>query len=166
MVILTITFEIKIFKGGMTGVGANPSVFTTNLPQPLNEDITIGDFMFYTPLITNGNFDTAQLSNIVRIGPIIDIREKVVNSSGSILHTFNQGADAYQDQIFRTEIDVEWDNINIAAPDINDFYFFQKSNVVNSASLVGYYADVKFINNSNRKAELFAVGAEISESSR
>tara|TARA_R100000458_G_scaffold58794_1_gene67623 strand:- start:1011 stop:1511 length:501 start_codon:yes stop_codon:yes gene_type:complete len=165
--ILTIAFESKIFKGGMDGVTASSAPgFTTNLPQPLNEDITIGDLMFYTPLTPNGGFGTAELSDLVRIGEIVDIREQVINPNQQELHTFNEGANAYQDQVFRTEIDVEWDNVNIAAPGVDDFYFFQKSNVVNSTSLVGYYADVKFVNNSSRKAELFSVGSEISESSR
>ena len=43
---------------------------------------------------------------------------------------------------------------------------FSKSNNVNSASLKGYYADIKFTNESTEKAELFAVGSEINESSK
>ena len=51
-------------------------------------------------------------------------------------------------------------------PDAGDFIFFVKSNAVNSSSLLGYYADLKFENNSYYKAELFSVSAEITESSK
>ena len=49
---------------------------------------------------------------------------------------------------------------------VNSFIMFSKSNNVNSASLKGYYAQVEFRNNSNKKAELFAVGSEIVQSSK
>ena len=49
---------------------------------------------------------------------------------------------------------------------VNSFIMFSKSNNVNSASLKGYYAQVEFKNNSNKKAELFAVGSEFNESSK
>ena len=123
--ILTIAFEGKVFRGGMAGVNSGPN-FTTNMPQPLNEDITIGDFMFYTPLTPNGGFGTAELSDLVRIGEIVDIREQIINVNNQQLHTFNEGANAYQDQLFKTEIDVEWDNVNIASPGVDDFFLFSK----------------------------------------
>ena len=43
---------------------------------------------------------------------------------------------------------------------------FAKEKKTNTTSLVGYYADVKFVNNSRDKAELFSVGSEITESSK
>ena len=49
---------------------------------------------------------------------------------------------------------------------MNTMVKLAKDKKVNSSSLVGYYADVKFVNNTSRKAELFSVGSEISESSR
>ena len=55
---------------------------------------------------------------------------------------------------------------SITPPSQGDYIMFGKSNVVNSSSLLGYYAEVKFVNNSHQKAELFSVGSEISESSK
>ena len=55
---------------------------------------------------------------------------------------------------------------NYLDPYAGDFIFFEKSNAVNSSSLLGYYADLKFENNSYYKAELFSVSAEITESSK
>ena len=51
-------------------------------------------------------------------------------------------------------------------PTMADFIMFGKDNSVNTTSLIGYYADVHFVNNSTKKAELFSVGSEIAESSK
>jgi hypothetical protein len=48
----------------------------------------------------------------------------------------------------------------------NPFVMFQKNQSVNTSGLKGYYAEVKFVNNSTEKAELFSVGAEVDESSK
>ena len=46
------------------------------------------------------------------------------------------------------------------------FILFTKNNNINSSSLLGYYADVKFENDSLEKIELFSVGSEITQSSK
>ena len=51
-------------------------------------------------------------------------------------------------------------------PTNSDFIFFSKDNRANMASLLGYYAEVEVKNNSTDKAELFAMGSEIFESSK
>ena len=43
---------------------------------------------------------------------------------------------------------------------------FVKPEVINTSSLVGYFANVNIKNNSLVKAELFSVASEITESSR
>jgi len=43
---------------------------------------------------------------------------------------------------------------------------FSKDNRANTSSLVGYYAEVSLENNSKNKVELFAVGSEVSQSSK
>mgnify|MGYP003677008840 FL=1 len=48
----------------------------------------------------------------------------------------------------------------------SDFIMFAKNHAVNTSSLLGYFADVKFENNSTDKIELFSVGSEITESSK
>ena len=52
------------------------------------------------------------------------------------------------------------------APSAEDFIFFVKNPVINTSSLKGYYADVTFTNDSTERAELYAVSAEIVESSK
>ena len=51
-------------------------------------------------------------------------------------------------------------------PTAQNYIMFAKNHVVNTSSLLGYYADVKFENNSKEKAELFSVNSEITESSK
>jgi len=46
------------------------------------------------------------------------------------------------------------------------FISFLKNNKVNKKSVKGYYAEIKLVNNSHEKAELFAVSSEIVESSK
>ena len=52
----------------------------------------------------------------------------------------------------------------VPAPD--DYIMFAKNKEVNSSSLKGYYAEIKFENYSTDKIELFAVTSEASESSK
>ena len=51
-------------------------------------------------------------------------------------------------------------------PSADDFIMFQKDRKVNNTSLLGYYAEVKLVNNSTEKAELFALSSEITASSK
>jgi len=51
-------------------------------------------------------------------------------------------------------------------PTAQNYIMFAKNHVVNTSSLLGYYADVKFENNSKEEAELFSVNSEITESSK
>ena len=51
-------------------------------------------------------------------------------------------------------------------PVAGDYILFVKNEIVNTSNLSGYYADVKFENDSLVKAELFSVSSEVSESSK
>ena len=51
-------------------------------------------------------------------------------------------------------------------PDVDDFIMFSKDNAANMASILGYYAEVEMVNDSNEKAKLFAVSAGVIESSK
>jgi len=57
--------------------------------------------------------------------------------------------------------------INYSSINTNDYFlFFSKDNSVNLNRLKGYFANVLFRNDSNKRAELFTVGAEIQKSSK
>ena len=51
-------------------------------------------------------------------------------------------------------------------PNISQFIMFSKDNKVNMSTPLGYYARVKFVNNSTEKSEIFATACEIYESSK
>jgi len=55
---------------------------------------------------------------------------------------------------------------NILPPVAADFIFFSKDNAVNLSSVLGYFAEVKFVNKSNSKVELFQIGTDMFESSK
>jgi len=46
------------------------------------------------------------------------------------------------------------------------FVLTAKDSRVNTSGIKGYYAEVKFVNNSSEKAELFAIGSQIQPSSK
>tara|TARA_S200000501_G_C20342216_1_gene533749 strand:+ start:54 stop:467 length:414 start_codon:yes stop_codon:yes gene_type:complete len=57
-------------------------------------------------------------------------------------------------------------NTVITPPSSDDFIFFVKNNLSELAALRGYYGQLTMENNSDRKAELFAISCEITESSK
>ena len=61
---------------------------------------------------------------------------------------------------------MQYDNTIVPAPGPDDFISFVKEKKVNTTSLLGYYANVKFVNDSTGKIELFSVGAGVTESSK
>ena len=58
------------------------------------------------------------------------------------------------------------DNLVPFGVSAGDYISFAKDKVVNTSSLLGYYADVNFVNDSKSKVELFSVGSDITESSK
>ena len=54
----------------------------------------------------------------------------------------------------------------LVLPTASSFILFSKDNKANLSSLIGYYAEVEFTNDSTYAAELFTVSAEIVESSK
>ena len=54
---------------------------------------------------------------------------------------------------------------NPHTPSINDFIMFSKHSQ-GDAGVLGYYSNVKLVNNSRRKAEIFAVSSEVTINSK
>ena len=66
---------------------------------------------------------------------------------------------------------IDVDDSSFTAPvtpvlDSSSFIMFQKNEKFNTAGIKGYYAEVKFVNNSDEEVELFAISSEISQSSK
>ena len=119
--------------------------------QELNKSLQIGDNVWYVNTTSSGSYDTASTNNndFALLGKVISVSAP------------------YQ----KAEIEVEMACFDLPQDlgyvlDQNTFIMFSKNNKVNSSSLKGYYAELEFVNNSNKKIELFAVSSEISESSK
>ena len=123
------------------------SITTTTVMLSVNgvsSSMQVGDFIYFISTTLLGGFDYQEEGGTRYLGEIT-----AISVSGNT-----------------TSISVNCDNTQVTLPLINDFIFFAKDKRVNTSSLLGYYASVNFVNNSTKKAELFAIGSEISESSK
>ena len=109
-----------------------------NFIKNINDSVQIGDELFYS---SSGGSPTS-------IGVITDIGEKYVEVGGEINGII---------QTANTPIPFDANTM---------FFMFQKPVEQNVSSLKGYHAEVKFVNTSGEKQELFAVGSEITISSK
>ena len=112
--------------------------------DPQLTGIQVGDTAYYVDtsnIATTGGFSTtSSLNNVIEIGVVSGF-------SG----TYN--------------IEVTVTNA-ITLPTTNDYIFFSKDNSVNLSSLKGYFAEIKFVNDSTEKAELFSIAMNVEESSK
>ena len=118
---------------------------TITFSFPINVSVQIGDIAYYTENITSlGTHNHSNYNDIVKIGNIISI-DRVTNT-----------------------IVCNWDPSPPYSPfpSLGDFIMFSKDNKANLSNVLGYYAEVKFVNNSPDEAELFSVGSEIYGSSK
>ena len=105
----------------------------------INQSVQVGDTAYYTTWENNNNGFATGTSNFTSLGSIINI--------------------------IGNTITVEFDD-SITVPTAQSFIFFSKDNTANMASMLGYYGEVEFKNDSKEYAELFATACEISESSK
>ena len=126
---------------------------TLEFPFPLNVSVQVGDVAYYCNTQTVGIHDSGDQSGIIEIGEITEIIQGVppygVNNEGvaSVINC-------------NTHLSL------INFPSLDSFIMFSKDNKANLSSLVGYYSEVKFVNDSSDKGELFAIGCGFSESSK
>ena len=108
-----------------------------------NVSAQVGDIVYYSYNSSNiGGFDHATLSTTKKLGEIV-------------------GGDSVGVPITGKLITVEYDNTIVSPPPPNAFISFAKEKKINTSSLLGYYADVKFVNDSTKEIELFSVGSEV-----
>ena len=115
--------------------------------NPLNQSLQQGDTIWYIndqDINQSGGYDIANNNNIQKLGIVEELSNQYRAHQVTISNSFTVGP-----------------------PDLtNAFIMFSKDNSANLTSLTGYYALAKFENNSEEKAELYAVGSEISISSK
>ena len=105
---------------------------------------------------TASNFN--KFGTITRIGPIGE-QGVVVNGVIQVTeNSLNEGDIEFESGASTTFVE------GITS---SDFIFFRKNQVVNKSGLKGYYTSIDFRNNiENEAAELFAIGSEVSGSSK
>ena len=110
----------------------------------INSSAQVGDIVYYSLPIsggTVGGYDLAQLNQTFLLGTIIDITDN--------------------------SITVEYEDTISTAPPPGAFISFVKDKRVNTSSLVGYYSEVKLVNNARDcDIELFSIGSDIQVSSK
>ena len=115
--------------------------------------LQIGDTAYYSNVTSTAGFNTNEddngNTNVTKIGLV-----KGINNATSL-------DDGTETTTLTCEIDT-----TTPVPTTSDFIFFSKDNKVNLTSLLGYFASVKFKNNSTSKAEMFSIGCDIAESSK
>lgn len=118
---------------------------TVTFSFDLNESVQLGDTLHYV----NPTNDTLQGGDVIPFNNdgIIEVGE---------ITTVNYATNTIVADIQNST----------ALPTGTSFFLFSKDNRANMASLLGYYAEIEFTNNSTEKAELYSAGSEIFESSK
>ena len=119
---------------------------TITLPSPLNESVQAGDIAYYVNVDSNsvGGFTVNEGGNLpTKIGIIKVITEGTTSST--LLCNIDD---------------------TTPLPTTSSFILFEKNRTVNEASILGYYGEFTFINDSTEKAELFSAACELVESSK
>lgn len=114
---------------------------TLTFNDPVNSSLQVGDAIHYTAMSTVPNSNILTSTSLVDFGIVSSISVDLLI------------------------ITVIYPN-GVALPAANDYIMFEKNKQVNTSGLKGYYADIKFVNNSRTEAKLFSIGSEVSESSK
>ena len=125
-----------------------------NFSEEINTSVQVGDLVYYIQPSTVGEFLQADSSNISVVGD-----QTVSPTVPYAISSVSYGAPG--------SITINFPNNVIITPPPNGAYImFGKKNQANMSGLIGYYAKVRFQNNSKEKVELFSVGSEIQVSSK
>ena len=126
-----------------------PVPVTLSFTAPLNASCQVGDTAYYvsTNPQLDGGFTTNGANSIVEIGQIREITP--FNGSVALVKCMT-----------------DLPSTGGLAANEEPFILFSKDNKANLSSVLGYYADVKMVNNSTTEAELFSVGVDYFESSK
>ncbi len=143
--------------------------FNNGLP---NNSLRVGDLIYFiknpsenfeTSGFTTG--DESGVSTHILVGDVVSIQPFSIEDASDISQTevpynFNLFIKPSSSYIGQVSLG------NGLNPSGGDYIFFMKNNVVEQASIMGYYNAVTLKNNSRNRAELFAVSCNIVESSK
>tara|TARA_Y100000015_G_C2393306_1_gene91348 strand:+ start:1691 stop:2056 length:366 start_codon:yes stop_codon:yes gene_type:complete len=120
-----------------------PNIVLPLKSENINVSLSVGDIAYYCNAVQaqGGYATTPSFENVVKMGEVksfdLDTGLVVVDCAS-----------------------------NVNMPTSNDYVFFSKDNESQLSSLLGYYAEVKFVNNSTEESELFEVSMEVTQSSK
>ena len=117
---------------------------TLTFTNPLNTSVQVGDVAYYANTNLVGVNQQESLSGVVSLGPITNIVQW-------------NGCNSFITSLMAT---------GTPPPILGSYIMFSKDNKANMSSILGYYAEIEFKNNSKTEAELFSVGTEVFESSK
>ena len=124
-------------------------LITLHFEEPLNTSLAIGDTAWMVAVSGAGGYETAEQDNIIKLGTVESMSTPSEDPFINISQYHFLSSPPASSPIFT-----------------DYFIMFSKPNSINTSRLKGYYAKVRLDNNSTEKVELFAVGSEISESSK
>jgi len=147
------------------------ATITLTFPNPLNTSLQIGDTAYHMTTDTYTVTDNTYALNNASSNPSF-----AENQSGNPTQAFS---DAFIEMGMVTDLPTTmggtlttanqmevYMNATETRPTTSSFILFSKDASGNMSSLLGYYAEVEFVNNSNIESEIFAVNSEIVESSK
>lgn len=137
-----------------------PVPVTLSFTAPLNASCQVGDTAYYVVTTTDGG-------SINAAGALVPFKK----NSGSIIEIgqireitpFDGTASP---PVAKVKCMTDLPNSGGLAANATPFILFSKDNKANLSSVLGYYADVKMVNDSTTEAELFSVGVDYFESSK
>tara|TARA_R100000149_G_C5776442_1_gene74388 strand:- start:70 stop:450 length:381 start_codon:yes stop_codon:yes gene_type:complete len=123
---------------------------TYTIQGDINTSVQVGDNIYFCLKSPDASYQTS--NSFVYSGVISGI-EKLAGNTNIIVNATN------------------FSNVpggaNFPTTNMNDYFlFFAKDTSANLNRIKGYYASVLFRNDSNKRAELYTVGAEIQQSSK
>ena len=118
---------------------------TISFQYALNESVQVGDTAYYVETTASSGGFTVNSTGVVEIGTI-----KTINAWNGTVASI----------VVTTDLGYAYDGKT------SEYILFSKDNKVNLSSILGYYAEVKFRNNSKTEAELFSIGCEVAPSSK
>ena len=122
------------------------SSITLTFAAPLNVSCQVGDTAYYVETAASGGFNI-NADPVVEIGQIRQLTRWNGSQSSIICHN---------------EDTIPGNISNSPAK----FILFSKDNKANLTSILGYHANIKFVNNSLIEYELCGIGVEAVESSK
>ena len=123
---------------------------TYTIQGDINTSVQVGDNIYFCLKSPDASYQTS--NSFVHSGVVSGI-EKLAGNTNIIVTATN------------------FSNVpggaNFPTTNMNDYFlFFAKDTSANLNRIKGYYASVLFRNDSNKRAELYTVGAEIQQSSK